>query len=157
VSAFITIDADARIFDITKVPVGGLSSLDAQVDIYSDLKEDWVATGSLQGLKFPFRSFGDPKTPTSDIGPYIFMDNTLGWRIRPYDDDHELTIIGNLVAEDTTLPLFLPRVGRQILILSEQSNLALTGGGGSDPATIATAVWSNSKALTLVRWLGLRK
>ena len=124
--AFVTADGDTRIITVTKVPVGGLSSLDAQVDIYSDLKEDWLATPSLQGLKFPLRSFGDPKTPTEQIGPYMFLSNDEGWRLRPYDLDHELTINGNIVAEDTTLPLWLGRAGRSIVVLSEQSAQALT-------------------------------
>lgn len=125
-SAFITIDPDLRVFDVTKVPVNGLSSLDAQIDIYSDLKEDWFATPSLQGLRFPMRTFGDFKNPTDQIGPYIFVDNGSGWRFRGYDLDHELSILGNLVPEDVSVPLWLSRSGRTILINQEQSAQALT-------------------------------
>lgn len=125
-STYLTIDPDNRIIEITKVPVGGLSSLDAQIDIFSDLKEDWFSTPALHGLKFPFRTFGDPKTPTNVIGPFVFFNNILGWRFQPYDLDHELTILGNLVPENVTLPMFVSRPGRQILILLEQSAQALT-------------------------------
>jgi len=124
--AFVTADPDTRIIDITKVPVGGLSSLDVVDDIYEALKADWLADAALQPLKFPFRSFGDPKTPTTVIGPYVFIDNTLGWRLRPYDADHALTLVGNLVPEDVTIPMFQARVGRTIPITLEQSAQALT-------------------------------
>jgi len=126
VSTYISIDPDLRIFDVTKVPVGGLSSIDAQIDIYSDLKEDWFNTPSLQGLRFPMRTFGDFKNPTDQIGPYIFVNNGLGWRFRGYDLDHELSVLGNLVPEDVTIPLWLARPGRTILINQEQSAQALT-------------------------------
>ncbi|MDH3376164.1 MAG: hypothetical protein OEQ39_04240 [Gammaproteobacteria bacterium] len=125
-SAYLSVDPDTRIISITKVPVGGLSSLDAQIDIYSDLKEDWQSTPALQGLRFPLRSFGDPKTPTQAIGPYMFVDNANGWRFQPYDADHELLILGNLVPEDVTLPVFIGRTGRSIVITQEQTSQALT-------------------------------
>jgi hypothetical protein len=131
VSAFITIDPDLRIFDVTKVPVDGLSRLDAQVDIYSDLKEDWFSTPALQGQKFPFRTFGDLKSPTQQIGPYIFFDNGSGWRFRTYDEDYELTIDGNLVPEDVTKPVWIANPGRTVQILAEQSAQALTVSGDS--------------------------
>lgn len=125
-AAFVSIDSDNRIFDVTRVPVNGLSSIDGQIEIYSDLKEEWFTTPSLQGFKFPFRTFGDFKNPTDQIGPYIFMNNALGWRMRAYDLDHELNVLGNLVPEDVTIPLWLARPGRTILINQEQSAQALT-------------------------------
>ena len=127
---FVTADPDTRIIEVTKVPVGGLSSLDVQIDIYSDLKEDLQSTPSLQGSRFPLRSFGDPKTLTRTIGPYVFISNDDGWRMLPYDIDHELTMEGNLVPEDVTIPLYSPRAGRQILVRSEESSQALTVDSG---------------------------
>lgn len=125
-SAFLSVDPDTRIIDITKVPVGGLTSLDVQIDIYSDLKEDWQSIPTLQGLRFPLRSFGDPKSPTQDIGPYMFVRNQDGWRFRAYDLDHELSLLGNLIPEDVTKPVFLGRAGRTIVITQDQSNQAIT-------------------------------
>lgn len=124
--AFVTADPTTRIITITKVPVSGLSSLDVQIDIYSDLKEDWQTDMALQRLRFPFRSFGDPKTPDQAIGPYVFLKNDEGWRMQPFDADHELTVNGNIVPEDTTLPIWLSRAGRSILVLEEQSAQAIT-------------------------------
>lgn len=125
-ATYVTADPDTRIIQITKVPVGGVSSLNVQTDIYSDLKEDWLGDPTLQYLEFPFRSLGDPKTPTQQIGPYMFIRNDLGWRLRPYADNHELTLIGNLVAEDTSLPKYVYPSGYTISILEEQSAQAFT-------------------------------
>jgi len=130
-AANVTADPDTRVIEITKVPVSGVSSIDVVTDIYTGLKDDWRTTAALQRLRFPLRSFGDPKTPTRTIGPYVFLDNGSGWRIRPYDVDHELTVVGNVVAEDVTLPVWLARAGRSILVLEEQSSQALTAAVGS--------------------------
>lgn len=144
-STYLSVDPDTRIIDITKVPSGGLLSLDVQIDIYSDLKEDWLAIPALQSLRFPLRSFGDPKNPTQTIGPYMFVRNQDGWRFRSHDSDHELAILGNLIPEDVTLPVFLSRPGRTIVITQEQSNQALTLAIGSglsiDEATKLLELW----------------
>ena len=133
--AFVTADPDTRIITVTKVPVSGVSALDAVVDIYSDLKEDWLNTPTLQKLIFPFSSFSFPTSPDQDIGPYSFFDNASGWRMLPYDDDYELTIIGNIIPSDVTLPVWLERTGRTITITQQTSSQALTNevgaGGGS--------------------------
>lgn len=135
--AFVTADASTRVITVTKVPVSGLSSLNVQIDIFSDLKEDWLASSALQKLEFPFTSFGDPKSATEDIGPYMFLRNDLGWRILPYDADHELTLNGNLVATDTDLPVFNSRAGRTITIRQNESAQALTSSAGVVVASLA--------------------
>ena len=122
----LTADPDTRIITVTLSPVAGLSTIEVVDDIYEGMKADWQSTPSLARLKFPFTSFGDPKTPTQNIGPYVFFDNAEGWRMEPFDLDHQLTVEGNLVPTDVTLPVWLERSGRTILILSEQSAQALT-------------------------------
>ena len=122
----VTADPDTRVITVTKVPVGGIVELDVVDDIYEGLKEDWQATATLQRLRFPFTSFGDPKTPTQQIGPYVFFDNASGLRMEPYDASHQLVLNGNLVPTDVTLPIWLDRTGRTIQILSNESAQALT-------------------------------
>ncbi|MDH3291567.1 MAG: hypothetical protein OEO20_11550 [Gemmatimonadota bacterium] len=133
-AAKLTADPDTRIIEITEAPVAGLLSLVVETDIYSDLKEDWLAGATLHPLRFPLSSQGEFKTPATQIGPYVFINNAEGWRILPYDADHELTIIGNLVPNDLTVPLYLSRATRTILVRSEESAQALTvlvdGAGG---------------------------
>jgi len=123
-------DPDTRIITVVEAPVDGLASLDVQVDIYSDLKEDWHATPTLQPLRFPFRTFGDYIAAGKQIGPFIFFDNEEGWRMQPYDVNHELVLEGNLVGEAAVLGLdsdtWLARPGRTILIQDLLSNQALT-------------------------------
>jgi len=123
-------DPATRIIDVIEVPSAGIASLNVVADIYSPLKDDWRATPSLQKLRFPFRTFGDPIGPGKQIGPYVFFDNAAGWRMKPYDVDHELTLEGNLVGEAAVLALdratWLPQTGRTIVIRDQLSAQALT-------------------------------
>jgi len=128
--ATVAADADARIIDITTAPVGGIVSLDVRLDLYSALKDDWRTTAALQKVKFPFRSFGDSIGANSQIGPYVFFDNASGWRIRPYDADQELYVTGNIIGEAAvvglSVPIWLGRAGRDIVIFGQTSSQALT-------------------------------
>ena len=138
-AAKLTADPDTRIIEITEAPVDGFQALDVQEDIYEPLKDDWFSDSTLQNSKFPFRTFGDPKTATTQIGPSVFFDNLNGWRFQPFDADHTLVINGNIVGESSVegenVPLFIGRAGRQITILSEQSAQALTVQAGSGLST----------------------
>jgi len=138
VGTHISIDPDTRIIDLLTAPVGGLVTLDMREDIYSEAKEDWIATPSLRKLRFPLR---DPITVFVKgvwVGPFVFVDNESGWRIRPYDADHELTINGDFLASDETIPLFLPRSGRTIIgtiVLSARSQTVEVSGNAPWNAT----------------------
>lgn len=119
-------DPDARIIYFTAQPVNGQSTVDVAVDVYSQLKEDWIASGSLQKLKFPLRPVGgDPISQTEVVGKYIFVANDLGWRLMPYDSSHELSLVGNMFPESSSDPMWLPRPGRTISINAERSSTAL--------------------------------
>jgi len=146
----ISADPDTRIIDIDIAPTNGEVIVDIPKDLYSALKDDWHSTASLQKMRFPFRTFGDPIGAES-IGPYVFFDNLSGWRIRPYDQDHDLIMRGNLVPESAvqglTLPTFLSRAGRTIPIFLERSAQAISVGGSAQDT--ADAVWQGgSRTLT---------
>jgi hypothetical protein len=117
----------------------GVTELDTRVDLYSDLKEDWLANAANHmGLEFPFRVVGgDPLGGTLTAGAYFFLRNDLGWRIRPFEGDHDLTILGNLFAEDAALPIFVPTLGdftvSTRLQTSSLTQLAETGVSGLTP------------------------
>ena len=152
----LTADPDTRVITITEAPVGGFQSLDVVTDVFSPLKDDWRDTASLQALRFPFRTFGDPKSATEQIGPYVFFNNIDGWRFEPFDSDHELTFVGNLVPESavqgTLVPTYLARTGRTIPILLEQSAQALTVGGSAvTPTTVLETgvTWEEAMRLML--------
>lgn len=110
--ANVTFDPIDRLVIVTKTPVAGKVALDVGVDLYSDGKEDWRADATLNRLIFPFRTIGgDPIGGGVSVGAYFFLRNDLGWRIRPYEADHELTLVGNLFAESALLPIVVPTLG----------------------------------------------
>lgn len=132
-----TANPNTRVITITKTPDAfGVVEISVVDDIYEGMKEDWHSISSLQGMRFPFSSFGDFKTPTQQIGPYISFDNGSGWRLEPYDADHTLIVLGNFIPSDVTKPVWISRAGRTIVIRSEQSNQALTV--NTDNPTIQT-------------------
>ena len=106
-------DPIAKLITLTTAPVGGEVNMDTLIDLYSDAKEDWLADPVLR-RKFviPFRVIGgDDLGGGLDAGAYFFLRNDLGWRIRPYEADHSLTITGNLYAQDVNLPITVPTLG----------------------------------------------
>lgn len=122
----VTADPSTRIIEVTDIPVGGLQRLDVVSEIFSRLKDDWHSTPALQRLRFPFRTFGDPVGAGEQIGPYVFFDNISGWRILPYDVNHQLVLEnGNLVAESDveglSFGLINSRAGRTIQVRDQTS------------------------------------
>jgi len=123
--AKVTFDSVNRLITVTEAPVNGLVTLDVQVDLYSDMKEDIRASATLAANPNAILpSLGGVTTPTGFTGRYYFINNAEGWRIQPYDADHELLLVGNLFAADTSIPWFVYRTGRTIGISREFSNLA---------------------------------
>ena len=118
----VTVDLSNKLIIVNN----GITSLDAEVDLYSDLKEDWVtnASGEL-GFEFPFRTVGgDPLPGGLEAGAFFFLRNDLGWRIRPYEGDHELIIMGNLYPEAIAYPMAVPTLGGYTVSISwERSSL----------------------------------
>jgi hypothetical protein len=113
-------------------------------DIYSRWK-DWVIDNP-QWVN-AFRTFGnDPLGGGIYAGDYYFLNNTDGWRIKPEEKDHILTITGNLFAEDAGIDIFQQTVGAyNVQIVQKVSSLTQTA-GGSNAADIADAVWDELKA-----------
>lgn len=136
----ISVDPDTRIITLVAVPVSGFSELDVARDIYSAGKDLWRTTSALQSLRFPFSPVGgNIISATERVGRYVFLNNTDGWRLQPYDQDHELRLVGNIFAVDPQLPLWLSRAGRTITIQVERSAQALLMAG---EAGIAAEVWN---------------
>jgi len=120
----------------------GVTGLDATIDLYSDLKEDWQTNaGGELAFEFPFGTTGgDPLPGGQNVGAYFFLRNDLGWRIRPDEADHELTISGNLYPTDSGLPMLVPTIGDYtVMIQIERSNLV----SGIAQTAISGAVWSD--------------
>jgi len=112
-----TFDAPNKLIILDQIsPVGGLVTLDVQVDLYSDAREDWKTNVTLNKMRLCFRTTGgDPISAVEVQGAGFFLMNGTGvhggWRIRPFEADHDLILTGNLFADDETLPIFVPTVG----------------------------------------------
>jgi hypothetical protein len=78
-------------------------------EIYSLWKE-WLLTNAQ--WEPAFRTFGGDDLGGGLIaGDYYFINNNAGWKIKPEEKDHVLTITGNLFAENPALPVFISTIG----------------------------------------------
>lgn len=96
---------------ITLDPVAdGVLDVDIGIDLYTEWKT-WAAQGN---LRYPaaFRTTGgDELTAIINAGSYFFLRNDSGWRIKSAENDATYYLVGNLAAQDTTLPVFVPTTG----------------------------------------------
>ena len=91
------------------IPAPGTFS--AEVDLYSDWKE-WARLSD--NAKFPpafDTTGGDAIGGGSEIAPYFFLRNDLGWRIAAPEATGEVTIDGNLFPRDSARPVFVAPAG----------------------------------------------
>lgn len=92
----------------------GVTSYTAD-EIYADWKNH---------VRASFQNLGDPPAFDTVVGGdtvdqatgesldrQLFWRNDLGWRIRPAEANGEVTIVGDLNARDSTLPIFVPTIG----------------------------------------------
>src|SRR3972149_5043156 len=87
----------------------GVTSLDVKIDLYSDAKEDWLSNPSLTKFKFPIESVGGQSIGGGkSISPYYILK--YGWKIRPQEANHQLSITGNVITDDDSDP-FVNTVG----------------------------------------------
>lgn len=122
------------------------------IDIYSRWK-DWMLEGNAQYFQAMSAVGGDPITVILSLGGTFFMEND--WKIRPYEGNQELEIVGNLYTRDGSNPV-IPTVGAyRVLVTTRVSNLidAVATGGSS---LTAADVWTYAKALTVGKFLALR-
>lgn len=150
--AKVTFDSESRLVVVTAAPVSGVVSLDVQVDLYSDMKEDIRASAVLAANPPAFLgSEGGVPTATGFTGQYFFLNNAEGWRIQPYDADHECYLVGNLFPIDPDAAWWVSRPGRTIMMSREFSNLAQAIAVGSgitpgDKTEIIDGVWAKNLA-----------
>lgn len=141
--AKVTFNATTKEIVVTATPDGnGKITLDAQVDLYSDAKEDWLSDSALNKHRFPFRdTFGGQDLGGGlQAGAYYFLDNTSGWRIAPHEGDHELIINGNLYGVDPDTPVVNPTTGGHTVLLRLNTS-QLTQLVTVETATGESAVW----------------
>ena len=111
----------AHVFDGPELTIilhaGGSVHTVEWVEVFSRWKE-WVkGTGHQYEPAFDILG-GDPLTASLNAGTYVFLRNDLGWRIRPAEEDSTISVIGNIVGRDITLPLFVPTVGAFTVLIN---------------------------------------
>ena len=93
--------ADKATFDpVNKLIIlkPGVTAIDVEIDLYSDAKEEWLADEELNKYKFPFRVVGGDTTEGEQaIAGYFYLK--YGWRVRPQEANHLLTITGILLVD----------------------------------------------------------
>jgi len=132
---------------VTKRIILDSASVSAQ-QIYSAWV-DWVSQGDNLKWLPAFRSAGG-----DDLGggkyspPYYFLTN--GWRVRPMEANHVLTIDGNLTVDGGAGDPVVPTLGTFNvlikLVVPVQAQAFNPGAStGPTPAEIAGAVWAHTQ------------
>jgi hypothetical protein len=102
----VTFDGPAKV--ITEIAGGTENELDV-IEVYSEWKVWTMLSDNLKFLHAFGVVGGDPITPTQNLGSTFFMEN--GWRIRPAELDHKLTLVGNIFTREPGESVFLATLG----------------------------------------------
>lgn len=119
----------------------GITSLDIGI-VYSLWKE-WVLTNP--HWEAAMKAIGGEPIPGGRIGSTYFLMN--GWRIRPWDGEYRLSILGNLYTEEGESP-YVPVGG--VSVVSTVSSLNTVWFPDSHSTDIAQAVWESAEALKMM-------
>lgn len=133
----ITIDPTSRRFILDSATLSARDIYVAWVD--------WVALSD--NIKYPqaFRSTGgDDLGGGISIPPYYFLMN--GWKVRPMETSHTLTISGNLFVDGSGDPI-VPTLGVYNVLVKtvvpvQAQGISTTGGTSSGPS--AADIWAYS-------------
>lgn len=111
---------------------------------------DWHATNQQWPLAFTLVG-GIALGGGLFIPPYFFLLN--GWRVRPMNIDHNLTITGNLFVEGGGVPVVatqdVHRVNVNYTVPVQAQGIATSGSTGPSAESIAAAVLSAIGATTI--------
>lgn len=93
---------------IIEIDAAGDNELDV-VEIYSEWKA-WQLLSDNAKHPPAFRFVGgDPISPTQDLGSTFFLTN--GWKIRPAESSHKLTLVGNIFTDPAGESVFVNTLG----------------------------------------------
>lgn len=123
---------------------------------------DWVVLSDNIKYSQAFLAVGgDNLGGGLSIPPYYFLAN--GWRVRPMEVSHTLTLTGNLFVDGGGDPIVSTLGSFNVLIRSvvpvQAQGIATGGTTAPTAAENADAVWSHSftsKLLTVAKFLGLK-
>lgn len=130
-----------------RIVIPATTPISAQ-NVYSAWKR-WVLVGNAEWVEAFRPVAGDPISPTQNVAPYFFLNTSAGWRIQPFEANHELRVAGNLYSEDPDLSMFAPTLGAYtvtVVVERSASSIEVLTGGGSVPTAdqVAEAVWQKS-------------
>lgn len=127
----ITFEPVNREFVVTVAPVNGVVEINAQVDLYSDAKEDWLTDPTLNEMRFPITPIGGNPFGSLTIGEsYLITD---GWKFAPYEADHTMRIVGNVGTEagwelvQDTVGAYRVRVENEVSAIVELRETGVSG------------------------------
>ena len=105
----LTANTTTKTLDITLAPTLGNIDINVQIDVWSDLIEDWENTLALRRFTFPLVAIGGQTISSGKLGTtYVLL---TPWQIAPYEADHDFNIDGNLFTESALTKLVLPTIG----------------------------------------------
>ena len=123
-------------FDGTNLVItldSGVTEVDAKVKLYSDWKE-YYKTGDNSKYAPAFDTIGgDETTATGKVSAFFFLRNDLGWRIKPPEENINITIVGNLYGRDPALPIIKSTTGSFTVLINierDASSVVETVGSG---------------------------
>lgn len=120
---------------------------------------DWAAADDHLIYPPAFRSVGgDDLGGGLSIPPYFFLQN--GWRVRPMESSHTLTVTGNLFVDGGGDPV-VPTLGSfrvliKLVVPVQAQGISTSGGGGgisTDQYNALLAAINSRSALTLAQML----
>jgi hypothetical protein len=80
----------------------GTTSLDIRKDAYSRWK-DWMLTDDNSKYLAAFSTLGGDEIATGEfVGDFYFLEN--GWKIKPQEASHVLSVVGNIFSRDGSNP-----------------------------------------------------
>jgi hypothetical protein len=95
------------------------------------------------------------------IPPYYFLLN--GWRVRPMESDHDLTITGNLFVDGGGIPVVRTlgafQVNVNYTVPVQAQGISTSGGGGATASEVAEAIFNDARfkrVLTTPNFLALK-
>ncbi len=78
------------------------TAIDVKLDLYSDWKEWVLEDDNAKYLPAFSTTGGDEISDSESVGDYYFLEN--GWKIKPQEANHVLTVTGNLFSRDGSSP-----------------------------------------------------
>lgn len=118
------------------------------LDLYSRWK-DWVKEGNAQYQPaFGDSVGGNPLGGGVSLSGYYFIRNDLGWTLEHSPYDYQILVSGDLYPQNPAIPFLEldPDMYTVTWIFQRSAASYIRDSAGTDPATLAAAVWDEDMA-----------